>query len=466
MLQTIKEIIWESIAEKGVSLCMIFSKSGQILWAKGRAIQGRTIQEGNGFCKSLISKALQHRQTIREMNFIMNQSLTNLSLSAQSLRLKTVLILPLTRDYFLYMDSGTRATFTTKELTTLETLAEVMKNLLNYIHSVESESGGISGSSPAVKAIRQQVLSFSIEEEPVLLCGETGTGKSRVARLIHSYSGRKGRFVAVHTPGIQETLFESEIFGHCKGAFTGADATKPGLVEEARGGTLFFDEISEAPLAFQTKLLRFLDDFSYRRVGDTREQTADVRLIFATNRDLAAEVQAGRFRRDLFYRLNVLCIHIPPLRERLEDIADLVKDNQTYLRGKRISGRGLATLQSHAWPGNIRELFNVLKRAGISGPKHIGSDIQTIISKNTQEPSGADQTVAILQKAIDQGRSFWQVVKPAFLDRSINRDQAREIVHHAVAKAGGSYKNALTHLQIPVVDYKKFMNFLTTHKLR
>src|SRR5215472_1984237 len=204
----------------------------------------------------------------------------------------------------------------------------------------------------------------------VLITGESGTGKELVARAIHTRSSRKSApFVAINCGAIPENLLESELFGHKKGAFTDATTDRRGLFEEADGGTLFLDEIGELPLGLQVKLLRALQEDTIRRLGDSKDVQVDVRIIAATHRDLAADVQAGRFREDLFYRINVLSIPIPPLRSRREDIGLLIdhflaRNNArlgTRVRG--VSSEARKLLLEYAWPGNVRELENTIERA-------------------------------------------------------------------------------------------------------
>jgi DNA-binding NtrC family response regulator len=207
-------------------------------------------------------------------------------------------------------------------------------------------------------------------DSSVLIQGPSGTGKELIASFLHKNSLRKDHpFVALNCASIPETLIESELFGHEKGAFTDAIAMKQGLVEIANGGTLFLDEVGEISLMMQPKLLRFLQTGEYRRVGGNKNFHADVRIISATNKDLRTEVAAGRFREDLLYRLNVITLHLPPLRDRKEDILLLVD----YFLKKRIKGKdairidpkALELLTKYDWPGNIRELENVIERAAI-----------------------------------------------------------------------------------------------------
>ncbi|MFQ5536390.1 MAG: sigma-54-dependent transcriptional regulator [Gemmatimonadota bacterium] len=237
------------------------------------------------------------------------------------------------------------------------------------------EAGGVRGaviaSSPAMKQVMDMVERVaSAERSTVLLLGETGTGKGVLARLIHDLSPRaRGPFLSVTCSALAETLMESELFGHERGAFTDARTLKRGLVEVASGGTLFLDEIGELSPGVQGKLLGFLEDHTFRRVGGTEDLSADVRIIAATNRRLEEDIAAGRFREDLFYRLRVVPIELPPLRHRRSDIpllaaAFLDRFNREF--GKRIQGFDSEVLElfdAYAWPGNVRELHNVVERA-------------------------------------------------------------------------------------------------------
>jgi two-component system response regulator AtoC len=220
--------------------------------------------------------------------------------------------------------------------------------------------------SPAMREVMRVVHKVAPTATTVLIEGESGTGKEVVARAIHELSPRAERpFVAVNCGAIPEQLIESELFGHAKGAFTDAGTAKRGLFEEAEGGTLLLDEVAELPLLLQPALLRVLQESEVRRVGDTRSAKVDVRVLAATNRDLAALVQAGRFREDLYYRLNVVGVKVPPLRERLEEIPALAARflGRHGAAARRISPRALELLQRYRWPGNVRELENALERA-------------------------------------------------------------------------------------------------------
>jgi DNA-binding NtrC family response regulator len=228
------------------------------------------------------------------------------------------------------------------------------------------------GSSPVMEKVYQRILQVAKTAATILITGETGTGKELAAKTVHFHSQRKEKdFVAVNCAALPETLIESELFGHLRGAFTGAIRDKKGLVEEADGGTLFLDEIGDLNLIMQTKLLRLLQEGEYKPVGSSKTLTADVRFITATNQDLAEKVRKKEFREDLYYRLNVIQIVMPPLRERKEDIPLLVRHfidkfnrtNQKAVQG--IAPEALEVLLAREWPGNIRELENVIERGVI-----------------------------------------------------------------------------------------------------
>jgi Nif-specific regulatory protein len=227
---------------------------------------------------------------------------------------------------------------------------------------------GLVGQSPALLQALGELERVSQSQATVLLLGESGTGKELFARAVHLASGRKeGPFIKVNCSAIPDTLFESELFGHERGAFTGATQARTGWFEQAHGGTIFLDEMGELPLPLQAKLLRTLQEGTLVRLGGTREVRIDVRLVAATNRDLATEVAAGRFRQDLYYRLNVVPIRLPSLRERRDDIHPLAlhflsRANQSHQRNVHLTPEALALLDAHPWPGNIRELGNVIER--------------------------------------------------------------------------------------------------------
>jgi DNA-binding NtrC family response regulator len=260
-------------------------------------------------------------------------------------------------------------------LLTVRRAAERTRLLKENLHLYQELYGrfrieGILGRSEKMREVMELVRRVCTSSATVCLTGESGTGKELVARAIHYNSGRRAKpFTSVNCSAIPESLFESELFGHEAGAFTGASARKEGLFEISEGGTLFLDEIGDLPLALQPKLLRALQEKEIRRVGGQRTLAVDVRILAATNKELQREMAAGRFREDLFYRLTVMSIHLPPLRERKEDLGELVayflqKHAKQY--GRKLSGVEPAVIKAfeeYPWPGNIRELAAVMERA-------------------------------------------------------------------------------------------------------
>jgi DNA-binding NtrC family response regulator len=272
----------------------------------------------------------------------------------------------------------------------------------------------IIGETPSLKAILDEVRKITDTKSTVLLLGETGTGKELFARVIHHNSTRRDMpFVPINCSAIPETLLETELFGHVRGAFTGAVATKKGILEEAEGGTVFLDEIGDMSMALQAKLLRVIEDQIIRPVGSTKGTKVDIRLVSATNKDLRAAVRAGTFREDLYYRINVIALQIPPLRERKEDIDALVR---YYLRRyandlgkptKEISPEAMDILMNYEWAGNVRELQNVMERAILI------SDGDLI--KPEHLPGGIKDKASFHHQAFDQKLSIEDYTKAFIL---------------------------------------------------
>jgi len=276
-------------------------------------------------------------------------------------------------------------------LTDMSEVAAKEQVILKLRRELSKEDGfhGLLGKSPVMLQLYTLIASAAQSQAPVIIYGESGTGKELVAAAIHRLGPRrKGPFIKVNSAALNESLLESELFGHVKGAFTGADRTRVGRFEAAHGGDIFLDEIGDLPLATQAKLLRVLQEKVIEKVGDHQPISVDVRIITATNQDLGRLMAAGRFREDLYYRIGVIPIHLPPLRERREDIPLLVEAfiEHTRLKTKKnltgISKEALELLIRYDWPGNVRELINVIDYAfvlcseGNIGPEHLPAQLE------------------------------------------------------------------------------------------
>jgi len=269
---------------------------------------------------------------------------------------------------FLVKDIPFDATVVKAALTKLKTVRALKQENLAARHGGFTRDVIIEGPSPAWQKLKAQIAQVAPANAPVLIQGETGSGKEIVAQLLHNLSRRaNGPFVAINCGAVSRELLESELFGHEKGSFTGATAAKLGLIVAAEGGTLLLDEIGEMPGAMQVSLLRFLDRGEYRPVCSTRTLYADVRIVGATNQDLQELILQGRFRDDLLYRINTVTLRVPPLRERKEDLPQLIDHTLQTLKvpgatKRTMSAEALQQLSAHIWPGNIRELRNVIER--------------------------------------------------------------------------------------------------------
>jgi DNA-binding NtrC family response regulator len=345
------------------------------------------------------------------------------------------------------------------------------------------------GESAAMATLRTQIAAAARTTAKVLILGETGVGKEIAARQLHQQSAyRMKPFVAVNCSGVPETLLESELFGHTRGSFTGAYRDKPGFIRQASGGTLFLDELGEMSLRMQGVLLRFTETGEVQPVGsDTPTQHVKVRLITATNRDLREQIAAGTFREDLYYRLNVIQLHVPPLRERPEDVPLLV---QHYLERAaatfgvpvpELTEEASQMLVGYGWPGNIRELRNVAERLtlrdagraltpsdlpaefrGGSAPKIAAAQATSPTATAVPEPSNPPTSRAAeeLWRRMANGEDFWTVVHKAYKARELARQDLASLIDRGLQETRGSYRALLKVFHLPSSDYKRFHAFL------
>ena len=344
-------------------------------------------------------------------------------------------------------------------------LIALMKDQVDALRaSIEAsrQPQNLIGSSPGFRRAYSLIDKAAATQVTVLLLGETGVGKERFARALHDMSRRCANpFVAVNCAALPHELIESELFGVEKGAFTGAHASRMGKFERAEGGTLFLDEVGELPLSAQAKLLRVLQEGEIERLGDERVRKINVRLVAATNVDLQAAVKAGRFRSDLFYRLNVYPVTIPPLRERLTDIPPMVEamlHRFSALHDKRVAGvtdKAMRALKSYAWPGNIRELENIIERGIILTSQNDWIEIEHLFTEsydNDDTEHVVDAAGGLTDAEVVLGNLCSRVI-----ESGVGLDALEEaLIQHAVRESGGNLSGAARLLRItrPQLNYR------------
>ena len=335
----------------------------------------------------------------------------------------------------------------------LDALGEVLEDIrASHSQTDHSDrkrpSGHLIGNSRDTEVVRRLIAQVAPSLATVLITGESGTGKEVVARQIHEQSKRKGPFVAVNCGAIPEHLLESELFGHERGAFTGAVSARAGRFEQAKGGTFFLDEIGDMPNVMQVKLLRVLEERTVERVGSAESIPVDVRLIAATHRDLPKRIEAGKFREDLYYRLSVFPIEVTPLRERPKDISALVNEFVHRLCTEQsvslqIAPDALKILQAYSWPGNVRELANLIERLVVIKPNGIVKvrDLPwPIVEREEAEPESTE----VLSSSLDSVPAGFRVDLPSEgLDlKQYLASIEQDIIHQALVEADGVVQRA------------------------
>jgi transcriptional regulator with GAF, ATPase, and Fis domain len=335
------------------------------------------------------------------------------------------------------------------------------------------------GTSPAIRSLQQELEYAARSEAKVLVTGESGVGKEIVARLVHQGSPRsRSPLVMINCAGVPDTLLESELFGHVRGSFTDAYRDKRGRLEMAHGGTAFLDEVGEMSLRMQALLLRFLETGELQRVGSDRAHgSVDVRIIAATNRELHRQMGEKAFREDLYYRLNVIHLTIPPLRERPEDIAPLLEyflrryADVNQVPPLQLTAETRAMLASYRWPGNVRELKNVAERlvvrarTPIVGVEDLPPELHGAAAPRAARHAEAPAPAQVLyDRLVNRGENFWTTVYEPFAAHDLTRDELRTILRLGLEHTRGSYKQLVQLFNMAPEDYKRFLNFLRKHQ--
>ncbi len=355
-------------------------------------------------------------------------------------------------------------------------LVEEKAELEQHLRHARDGYPELIGESEIMKALRQRIQTVAASPLDVLIWGESGTGKELVARALHRTGRRaKGSFVAIDCGALSETLAEGELFGYRRGAFTGAAENRPGLLEAAQGGILFLDEIANLPVRLQPKLLRVLQEREVRRIGEAVSRKLDIQVIAATNTDLNREILKGRFRNDLYHRLNAMEIHAPSLRDRQEDIPlllDWFLERTAHRYGgpaKRFAPEALSLLEQYRFPGNVRELANTVESSYYSAPgRLIGVEHLPAVFRTANRARiiswDPDHRAKYLLRQMQQGRgTFQDLVKEPFVRHRLGTDVLRQLIILALKQTRGSYKEAFRLLKIPDRDYIIHMQFLKRH---
>jgi transcriptional regulator with PAS, ATPase and Fis domain len=341
------------------------------------------------------------------------------------------------------------------------------------------------GETEAVRALHEEITYASRCDAKVLITGESGVGKEVVARLIHANSARqRAPLITVNCAALTDTLLETELFGHVRGSFTGAYRDRSGALELAHRGTVFMDEIGETSPRMQGLLLRFLEAGEIQRVGsDAVQSRVDVRVIAATNRHLVDSVAAKTFREDLYYRLNVIHIRVPPLRERREDVTQFLKffleqfSRQYSVNQPKLAPATLKLLEEYAWPGNVRELKNIVERLVVRAsdaeiePRDLPLEVLrgSVLEQTAPVPTvttapARSASEALFERMVSGGESFWTAVYAPFMSRDLTRDDVRAIVRRGLERTGGNYRVMVELFNMPTDDYKRFLGVLRKYQ--
>ncbi len=497
LLDTIVDLLMQAT---GVERALVFLKddmTGRLRFAKGRNLRGESLERAERISQSILEQVHEQGRPFVSAHAQADSRVAERD-SVLSYQLGTLMCAPLRAGGrtlgCLYTDhpapSGSLKESTINLFAAFCNLAAVaIENALIHrqllmekaqlekrLLEVREDAAEMIGKSEAMERLIQQVALISASPLDVLVTGESGTGKELVARALHK-SGRRaaGKFVALDCGSLADSLVESELFGYRKGIFTGATENRPGLFEAADGGILFLDEISNLSMKLQGKLLRVLQEREIRRLGETNTRKINVQIVAATNKDLRQELQRGRFRRDLYWRLNSMEIRVPPLRERVGDVpllVDWILAKSAEMEGGRVKGfspEAAQLLCDYHYPGNVRQLKNIvqgsyyLAQGRLIGVEHLPAEVRQCEDSPSSSSEGHAEALRIYRRIVQGEGTFAELVKRPYLKRLIGSPTVRGVIHLALQKAKGRYRDAFRLLRIPDGDYTVMMVFLKRH---
>jgi len=496
----LEEVVDMLIKALGMQRAMVFlrdASTGKLCLAKGRNVRHESLVNAERISQSVLEDVSRHERPFVSASAQADPRLSGRE-SVASFQLGTILCAPLKTSGatlgVLYADhpsaAGSMGESTINLFAAFSNLAAVaIDNALTHRHMAQerreleehlrhSREGyaEIIGTSVAMQTLRERIALVADSPLDVLIWGESGTGKELVARALHR-TGRRagGPFVAVDCGSLSDSLVESEFFGYRKGSFTGALENRAGLLEAGQGGVIFLDEVSNLSSKLQSKLLRVLQEREIRRIGEAVPRKIDVQVIAATNKNLHEEIRKGRFRRDLYYRLNAMEVRVPPLRERMEDMPLLLEwflEKTAQLEGgraKSFSEEAIELLKAYSFPGNVRELRNIIQSSYYSCPRrligieHLPAEVREPDREKEMTELVELCAAHIYRKIRDQQGAFGDLVKGPFLDRRLDSATMRHIVQLALKDAGGNYRDAFRILRIPDREYSMMMSFIKRH---
>jgi Nif-specific regulatory protein len=497
LLEAVVDLLIQGIQMERAMVFLRDHETGRLRLAKARNLKGESLKEADHISQSILDEAHRRGHPFVSANTLTDPRVSN-SESPASSQSGTLFCAPLKARGrtlgVLYADHSDAAGFLNESVIDLfaafcnlaavaidnalvhRSLSEENVELESHLRQAREGYTEIIGKSPAVEALRERIARAASSPLDVLITGESGTGKELVALALHRTGRRSGgKFIPLDCGSLSESLIESELFGYRKGAFTGATDNRPGLLEIANGGVVFFDEVSNLSIKLQAKLLRALQEREIRRLGEPTVRKVDIQVIAATNQDLRESVRRGKFRKDLYYRLNTLEIRVPPIRERMEDIPILIhwfleKTAATEDgRAKSFSEEAFKLLCGYTFPGNVRQLKGIVQGAYYLSPGRIIHREQLPVEiragvTNRNTAGGVIMSSHQLYQEIVQARgTFRDLVKEPFLRRQLSSSMVRRIIHRALTETRGKYRDAFRILGISDPEYSVTLVFLKRH---